>query len=75
MELTSIIETPTCFKCGKRGQLEIPTQIWFAGIKKSEEGALIQDAFPTLTTDEREQLLTGIHSKCPKEMFQSKQEA
>lgn len=69
MELTSIIETPRCFKCGKQGQLEIPTQIWFAGIKKSEEGALIQDAFPTLTNEQREQLLTGIHPECWKAIF------
>ena len=63
------IPTPRCFKCGKKGELEIPTEISFAGIKKNEQGALIQDAFPTLTTDEREQLLTGIHPECWKAIF------
>ena len=70
----SKIPTPKCFQCGKEGELEIPTEIWFTGLKKSQEGALIQNAFPTLSHDQREQLLTGIHPECWKKMFPAEEE-
>ena len=65
----STINTPRCFKCGKTGELKIPSDIYFAGIKKCEEGALIQDAFPTLNSEQREQIMTGIHPECWKAIF------
>lgn len=39
------------------------------GVKKYKEGALIQDAFPFLSPDEREFLLTGITSSEWDELF------
>lgn len=38
-------------------------------IKKFKDGALIQNAFPNLTADEREFLLTGYTPEDWKEMF------
>ena len=63
------IPTPRCFRCGKTGEIQMSTTDWFIGKKRNEQGALIQDAFPNLTTDEREQLLTGIHPECWKAIF------
>ena len=63
------INTPRCFHCHEAGELKIPSDIYFAGIKKLEQGALIQNAFPTLDYDQREQIMTGIHPECWKKMF------
>lgn len=38
-------------------------------IRRYESGALIQDAFPTLSASEREMLKTGICPKCWDDMF------
>lgn len=65
----STMITPQCFKCGKTGEIRIPSEIYFAGIKASENGALIQDAFPTLDREQREQIMTGIHPECWKAIF------
>lgn len=65
----STMITPQCFKCGKTGELKMPTDIYFAGIKKYENGAFIQDAFPTLNAEQREQIMTGIHPECWKAIF------
>jgi hypothetical protein len=72
MEMTtqmSTIETKQCFQCGKTGKLQIPSPDYFAGIKKLEQGALIQHAFPNLNAEQREQIMTGIHPECWKKMF------
>lgn len=68
IKMTTML-TPRCFKCGKTGEIKIPSEIYFAGIKASENGALIQDAFPTLDREQREQIMTGIHPQCWKEIF------
>ena len=63
------INTRRCIRCGEAGEIKIPSEIYFAGIKKREQGALIQDAFPTLTNEQREQIISGIHPQCWKEIF------
>jgi len=70
----STIYTRQCFHCGKRGELQIPSPDYFAGIKKLEEGALIQNAFPTLSTEQREQIISGTHPECWKKMFPPREE-
>lgn len=54
-----------CIRCGKREVLHVSQSGW----KKWKEGAFIQDAFPDLPVDEREQMMTGTHPECWKEMF------
>ena len=54
------VTCPTCPHCRLGSTLEVPE----AGLTKWRGGDLIQNAFPELTADQREQLLTGIHSKC-----------
>jgi hypothetical protein len=70
----STIYTRQCFHCGQRGELQIPSPDYFAGIKKLEEGALIQNAFPTLSTEQREQIISGTHPECWKKMFPPREE-
>jgi hypothetical protein len=62
---TSLIQTPRCIYCGETGALELSNE----GIAKYENGSLIQYAFPELHRSLREQLITGTHPKCWKEMF------
>ena len=62
---TEFIRTPRCFHCGEQGILSLPIK----GIEAYENGALIQDAFPDLDRQLREQIITGTHPKCWEEMF------
>lgn len=39
------------------------------GLLKWEAGSFIQDAFPSLTRDQRELLLTGLHLECWNKAF------
>jgi len=55
-----VITTPRCRECGEAGMLQIPADGWDSW----QAGALIQDAFPELSADTREQLKTGYHSAC-----------
>ena len=54
-----------CPWCGKEYTWDVPTD----GYKKWENGALIQDAFPTLTATEREYFLTGYCADCQEKLF------
>ena len=64
-EKTTTIKTPRCFRCGEFGTLEAP----ISGIELYNDGALIQDAFPDMPREDREQIISGTHPKCWKEMF------
>lgn len=55
-----IVETQPCIMCGRRSELQVPK----AGFLKWQGGAFIQHAFPELTADEREMLITGTHPDC-----------
>ena len=61
----SKIETRRCSHCGYKGEIEVPN----AGLFKRNSGALIQEAFPDLSKELREQLMTGTHPECWAEMF------
>lgn len=54
------IQTPECSECHRSSTLRVPS----AGYDAWQAGAFIQDAFPSLTDDEREMLKTGIHPDC-----------
>ena len=56
-----------CPHCGKTSTLKLDvekTKLFDAGMKAYKNGALVQNAFPFLTADERELLISGICSKC-----------
>jgi hypothetical protein len=63
------IQTPECPHCGEKGVITTTKENWNMGIAIYEKGAFIQDAFPTLTAGEREQLMTGTHPECWNEIF------
>jgi len=57
--------TPTCFACGEAGVLFVS----LPGLLAWQAGVLVQDAFPALSVDGREQLVSGTHPACWDEMF------
>lgn len=65
MSLSIKYTTPACIKCKKNSLVDVP----LAGLRKWQGGSLIQEAFPTLSADEREVLMTGIHPQCWDDIF------
>lgn len=56
---TTMLEIECPF-CGGTSHLVVKT----ADLEKYEDGAMIQDAFPTMTPDDRELIKTGICPTC-----------
>ena len=54
-----------CPWCGKEYTWEVPTE----GYDRWRKGALIQNAFPTLSATEREYFLTGYCEECQAKLF------
>lgn len=54
-----------CPFCGAETVINVPVE----GIKKYKDGALIQNAFPNMTAEEREVLISGICFECQKKVF------
>ena len=67
MIVTTVYETTKCFYCGNTGHVEVPLE----GVVAHMKGALIQDAFPTLSAVVREQIMTGTHPECWDRVFGS----
>ena len=57
---TITVEPRNCFWCGNTAQIDVP----FEGFVLWNNGKLIQEALPELSSDERELLMTGTHSDC-----------
>jgi hypothetical protein len=55
----------TCPLCGNRDSVEVPSM----GYARWRAGALIQDAMPQLSADERELLISGTCRTCWDEYF------
>lgn len=54
------VTTPRCIVCGETSEMEVAQH----GMAKWNAGAYIQEAFPELSADDREMLLTGTHPAC-----------
>lgn len=65
------LKTKRCIHCGKTGIIEMPQSDFDKGAPLYEAGAYIQDAFPNLPADQREQIISGTHPKCWNEIFGS----
>lgn len=63
------ISTVACPHCSRSGEISMPISDYESGIAAYKSGAYIQNAFPNLTADQRELLMTGIHPECWKQMF------
>ena len=59
----TILEIPCPF-CGKISKLKVSTKVWRDGLNAYKNGALIQNAWPTLSPSDRELILTGICDEC-----------
>ena len=53
-----------CPRCGKEHSITANKKALRQGITDTWLGALVQNAFPSFSADEREMLITGICSKC-----------
>lgn len=64
------VEVPTrrCIHCGKTGTVTVPKAELEAATKLDGP---IQQRFPNLTTEQREQIISGTHPACWDEMFGS----
>lgn len=65
MTATIKVETTPCIACQKRSEMVVSEAGWAAFMK----GALVQQAFPEMSADQRELLISGTHPKCWDEMF------
>lgn len=54
-----------CPFCGRESEVMVKIDEYLA----YEEGALAQDAFPNLSPEEREMIISGICIKCQKNIF------
>jgi hypothetical protein len=57
--------TTTCSMCKEKSELVVDSVSFFAW----RGGKFVQDAFPELTADEREKLISGTCPSCWEEMF------
>ena len=65
VDFYSTVTTPRCAYCGMTGEIDVPN----SGLVRRSSGALIQDAFPDLEPELREQILTGTHPECWHALF------
>lgn len=63
--MISAYATKPCPHCGKTGIISIDEDQLFKWLS----GSLIQEAFPSLPSSLREQLMTGMHPECWEEVF------
>ena len=59
----TILEIPCPF-CGKISNLKVSTKVLRDGLTAYRNGALIQNAWPTLPPSRRELIKTGICDEC-----------
>ena len=59
----TVLEIP-CPWCGKFSELKVNTKVWLDGLTAYKNGALIQNAWPTLLPSDRELIKTGICNEC-----------
>lgn len=62
--------TATCPICGKQQTIKVH----LVSLEAYRNGALLQDAFPSLTPAEREAIKTGICQDCWDKMFENPDE-
>ena len=66
MEKETILVEKVCMLCGKPNGITVSLE----GYNKWKVGGMfVQDAFPELTADEREVLISGSHPDCFDEAF------
>lgn len=61
----TILKT-TCFVCGKVSEVRVPTKQFF---DKYCKGSAVQDAFPEMSVEDRELIVSGMCKECQKVYF------
>lgn len=61
----NILIQKVCRECCKTVKMSVDPE----GVRQYNEGEKVQDAFPYLTADEREILISGICGECFDKMF------
>ncbi len=64
-----IVQTPQCISCGQIGYVDDVKEKDYKVWMMSKDRPKIQDIFPYLNADQREQLMTGTHPACWNQMF------
>jgi hypothetical protein len=60
MQTKTITVNKTCMLCGKPSSVEVPEE----GYNRWVAGEFAQDAFPELSANDRETLISGSHGLC-----------
>ena len=63
---TVTVKTLKCRLCGEAGEVTVRK----SDLERYREGAYVQEAFPELPADLREQIINGTHPICFKIMFE-----
>lgn len=58
------VMTSRCTMCNQAGAVTMSTADWEAGSEARKNGAMVQNCFPMLDPEVREQLMTGMHPSC-----------
>ena len=66
-----VIVVTVCPMCGHANEIAVNEEDYYDW---SFDGALVQDAFPYLSADEREMLISGICPKCWDKLFGEEEE-
>lgn len=67
---TTQITCKPCVCCGKSATITVES----AKLAVWRSGKLVQEAFPTLSADERELLISGTHPECWEALFNQKEQ-
>jgi hypothetical protein len=63
------VKTKPCIHCGQPGLIEMTGLTYSWGVSRLNQGAYIQEAFPSLSAEEREQIISGTHPACWNAIF------
>lgn len=66
----TVFYTGPCFHCFKQGCVFVRESDYNSWI----DGKLIQEAFPEMPAERREQMVNGIHPECWNELFPKEEE-
>jgi hypothetical protein len=60
MSNTTVVTSPPCQLCHKTSDFTLDAE----KVERWRAGEFIQDVFPELTANQREQIISGVHPKC-----------
>jgi len=61
----TMVHTKTCIVCGQAGFIMLESDKW----DRYKAGEHVQNVWPEMPASQREQIITGTHSRCWDELF------